>query len=96
MAELHPVDEHQNDSQLIDNELALNDAISELGKYKQTSNNILAVDCEGVSLSKKGELTILSVATREKAYLFDVSKIGKAIFSGGLKEILEDSICKRS
>jgi hypothetical protein len=83
--------EYSDDSQLIDNEIALNDAISELNQYKQTSNNLLAVDCEGVSLSRKGELTILSIATREKAYLFDVLKIGKAIFSGGLPEILEDS-----
>ena len=74
----------------IDNELSLNDAISELKKYKQT-NNHLAVDSEGVSLSRKGELTILSIATREKAYIFDVLKIGKAIFSGGLQEILEDN-----
>jgi hypothetical protein len=80
-----------SNSKLIDNELALNVAISELNQYKQTSNNLLAVDCEGVSLSRKGELTILSIATREKAYLFDVLKIGKAIFSGGLQEILEDS-----
>ena len=82
--------EYSDDSQLIDNEIALNDAISELNQYKQTSNNLLAVDCEGVSLSRKGELTILSIATREKTYLFDVLKIGKAIFSGGLQEILED------
>ena len=46
------------ESQLIDNELALNEAISELHKYKQGNNNLLAVDCEGVSLSRKGELTI--------------------------------------
>ncbi len=83
--------ENSNDSQLIDNELALNDAISEINQYKQTSNNLLSVDCEGVSLSRKGELTILSIATREKAYLFDVLKIGKDIFRGGLQEILEDS-----
>ena len=79
------------ESQLIDNELALNEAISELHKYKQGNNNLLAVDCEGVSLSRKGELTILSIATREKVYIFDMLKVGKAIFSGGLKEILEDS-----
>ena len=79
------------ESQLIDNELALSDAISELYKYKQGNNNLLAVDCEGVSLSRKGELTILSMATREKVYIFDVLKVGKAIFIGGLKEILEDS-----
>lgn len=78
------------ESQLIDNELALNDAISELKKYMQINDSLLAVDCEGVSLSRKGELTILSVATREKVYIFDVFKIGKAIFYGGLREILED------
>lgn len=75
------------DSQVIDDELALNDAISEL----KQNNSLLAVDCEGVSLSRKGELTILSIATREKAYIFDVFKIGKAIFSSGLREILEDN-----
>ena len=79
------------ESQMVDNELALSDAISELNKYTQGNNNLLAVDCEGVSLSRKGELTILSIATKEKVYIFNVFKVGKAIFSGGLKEILEDS-----
>ena len=81
----------RGESQMVDNELALSDAISELNKYTQGNNNLLAVDCEGVSLSRKGELTILSIATKEKVYIFDVFKVGKAIFSGGLKEILEDS-----
>ncbi|XP_028413299.1 piRNA biogenesis protein EXD1-like [Dendronephthya gigantea] len=80
----------QTESQLIDNELVVKDAITELNKYIQTGNSLVAVDCEGVSLSRKGELTILSIATREKAYIFDVFKVGRAIFDSGLREILED------
>ena len=49
-----------------------------------------AVDCEGVSLSRKGTLSIITVATEEKAYIFDVHKLGQAVFSAGLAEILED------
>ena len=71
----------------VDNELALNDALSELKQYNKTSDNILSVDGE----SRKGQLRIISVATREKAYTFDVLTIGKDIFKGGLREILEDS-----
>ena len=79
------------DSQVIDDELTLNVAISDLKQSKQQNNSLLAVDCEGVSLSRKGELTILSIATRNKAYIFDVFKIGEAIFSSGLREILQDN-----
>lgn len=32
----------------------------------------VAVDCEGVSLSKHGRLTLVQVADRSKVYLFDV------------------------
>lgn len=84
-----------SDSQVIDDELALNDAISELKQNKEQNNSLVAVDCEGVSLSRKGELTILSIATKEKAYIFDVFKIGEVIFSSGLREILEDNSQKK-
>ncbi|KAK3736420.1 hypothetical protein QZH41_004031 [Actinostola sp. cb2023] len=53
-------------------------------------NSLLAVDCEGVKLSRKGELTIVTVATEEKAYIFDVIKLKQAAFDGGLREILQD------
>ena len=77
------------DYRLVDDEAGLEDAIPEL-KRKIEPNTLLAVDCEGVSLSRKGELTIITVATEEKAYIFDVLKLGKAVFTGGLGEILED------
>ena len=50
----------------------------------------LAVDCEGVNLSRDGTITIVSVATRNKVYLFDVQQLGAVVFDAGLREILED------
>ena len=78
-----------NDYRLVNDEASLKDAISEL-KGKTDRNTVLAVDCEGVSLSRKGALTIITVATEEKVYIFDVFKLGQAVFSSGLSEILED------
>ena len=77
------------DYKLVDDEASLKETLSEL-KGKLERNTILAVDCEGVSLSRKGELTIITVATEDKAYIFDVLKLGQAVFTGSLGEILED------
>ena len=74
---------------LVDKDVDLKKALAEL-KGKLERNTRLAVDCEGVSLSRKGELTVIVVATEEKAYIFDVLKLGQAIFTEGLGEILED------
>ena len=78
------------DYKLVDDEAGLENAIPELKRYTP-----LAVDCEGVSLSRKGALTIITVATEEKAYIFDVLKLGRAVFSSGLGEILEDKSRKK-
>ena len=74
---------------LVDHEVDLKKALAEL-RGKLERNTRLAVDCEGVSLSRKGELTVIVVATEEKAYIFDVVKLGRAVFTEGLGEILED------
>ena len=55
---------------LVDNDVDLKKAVAEL-KGKLERNTRLAVDCEGVSLSRKGELTVIVIATEEKAYIFD-------------------------
>ena len=78
-----------NDYKLVDDEPSLKDAISEL-KQKIEHNTLLAVDCEGVNLSREGTLTIITVATEEKIYIFDVLKLGQVTFSSGLGQILED------
>jgi len=78
------------DYRLVNDETGLKDAISELKGKIAERNTLLAVDCEGHSLSRKGALTIITVATEEKAYIFDVLKLGQLVFSSGLGEILED------
>ncbi|KXJ15622.1 Exonuclease 3'-5' domain-containing protein 1 [Exaiptasia diaphana] len=73
---------------LVDNNIALNESINTL-KNTPTSA-LLAVDCEGVDLSRKGKLTIVTVATEERAFIFDVIKLKEEVFAEGLREILED------
>ena len=75
---------------LVDDETGLKAALSELKERIEERNTLLAVDCEGDSLSRKGALTIITVATEEKVYIFDVLKLGQVVFSSGLGEILED------
>lgn len=75
---------------LVDDESALQDAIFELKRRVEDQNTLIAVDCEGVSLSRKGALTIITVATEDLIYIFDVLKLGRIVFSSGLGEILAD------
>ena len=74
---------------LVDNTDVLQESLRELKSLKSNAN-LLAVDCEGVNLSRKGELTIVTVATEEKAFIFDVIKLKQAMFDEGLRDILED------
>ena len=78
------------DYRSVDDETGLKDAISELKGKVAERKALLAVDCEGDSLSRKGALTIITVATEEKVYIFDVLKLGQLVFTSGLGEILED------
>ena len=71
---------------LIDeNELEVLDAVRMLGTAET-----LAVDCEGMDMSRYGKLTLLSIATNDQAYLFDILKLGKMAFESGLKSLLEN------
>ncbi|CAE7237916.1 Exd1, partial [Symbiodinium pilosum] len=48
--------------------------------------------CQGINLSRKGEICIIQVATRTGAvYLFDITTLGETAFSGGLKDVLEST-----
>jgi len=81
---------NEYDYKLVNDEIGLKDALAELKGQTAERNTLLAVDCEGDSLSRKGALTIITVATEEKVYIFDVLKLGQVVFSSGLGEILED------
>ncbi|XP_078344466.1 uncharacterized protein LOC144630060 [Oculina patagonica] len=75
---------------LVEDESGLQEAISELKRKITERNTLIAVDCEGDSLSRKGALTIVTVATEEQVHIFDVLNLGKLVFSSGLGEILQD------
>ena len=63
-----------------------------LAKLRECNSpsNLLAVDCEGDNLSRKGKLSIVSVATENHAFLFDVKTLGARVFDEGLRDLLED------
>ena len=53
-------------------------------------HDALAFDCEGVKLGRGGKITLVQIgAKNDTVYLFDVLKLGKDLFSVGMKEILE-------
>lgn len=56
----------------------------------------LAVNAQGVNLSKTGPVTLLQIGTKDgQVYLFDVHTEPMILQEGGLKSILEsDSIVK--
>ncbi|XP_021372172.1 piRNA biogenesis protein EXD1-like [Mizuhopecten yessoensis] len=71
---------------LIEDKGNLTSALSEIKSQK-----LLAVDCEGVHLSRLGELTLLTIATKAEVFIFDIQKLGQAAFDNGLREVLEDN-----
>jgi len=55
--------------------------------------DVIAVDCEGVLMSRTGPVTLLQCATREAVYLIDVQALGARAFdergAGGILDVLE-------
>ncbi len=53
----------------------------------------IAVDCEGVRMSRTGPVTVLQCATRDRLYLIDVQSLGEMCFgdrgAGGVRDVLE-------
>jgi exonuclease 3'-5' domain-containing protein 1 len=64
-------------------------AIEEIRQAIQKGETI-AVDCEGVELSRFGSVTLVNIAVRGQVYLIDVLIIGSAAYDRGLRSILED------
>ncbi|XP_063397486.1 piRNA biogenesis protein EXD1-like [Mytilus trossulus] len=58
---------------------------------KIRNKQMIAVDCEGVNLSRFGSVTLINIGTRDLVYLIDILKIGDSVFDDGLRSILENS-----
>ena len=64
--------------QHVDDLNTLRSAISELKGIME-----LAVDCEGVDLSRTGKLCLIQVGTNGKVFCFDVIALGRKVFDEG-------------
>lgn len=52
---------------------------------------VISVDCEGINLGLKGELTLVEIGTvRGEAFIFDVLQCPNIVTEGGLKALLEN------
>ena len=69
-------------------------ACAALRQRAAETNDALAVDLEGVSLSRHGEICVVQIATarRDAVFAFDICVLGGAAFAGpaGLRGLLED------
>lgn len=57
---------------------------------------VISVDCEGINLGLRGELTLVEIGTvRGEAFIFDVLQCPDIVTEGGLKSLLEnDNVIK--
>ncbi|XP_052777939.1 piRNA biogenesis protein EXD1-like [Mya arenaria] len=75
--------------ELVDQEEEWKRCLDEM-RQAVSKENIIALDCEGDNLSRKGKMQLLSIATRDYAYALDIQKLKLLPFVSGLKEVLED------
>ncbi|XP_060660849.1 uncharacterized protein LOC132794418 [Drosophila nasuta] len=63
---------------------------------KDENNIAVSLDCEGINLGIKGEITLIEIGTaRGEAFLFDVQSCPAMVTDGGLKTLLEhDQVIK--
>lgn len=67
--------------------LFVTDALLKQGKQKQT---VISVDCEGINLGVRGQLTLVEIGTtRGEAFIFDLMACPDIVLDGGLKSLLE-------
>ena len=74
----------------MDSDAEIEPALAQLRERSATAP-FLAVDCEGQTLSRRGKLSVVSVATESHTYLFDIKTLGAKVFDRGLRELLEDT-----
>ncbi|XP_075169853.1 egl_like_exo domain-containing protein [Haematobia irritans] len=57
---------------------------------QQNQSIVISLDCEGINLGVKGEITLIEIGTtRGEAFIFDVRTCPEMINDGGIKALLE-------
>lgn len=68
----------------------LNQAVSTNHSPYASNKLVIGVDCEGVNLGVRGDVTLIQIAIDDGIYIFDVLKCPN-VLDFGLKQILEDN-----
>ena len=58
------------------------------GNPRHKNPSMIAVDLEGINLSRTGQISLVTVATGTAVYVFDVVALGHRVFACGLEEVL--------
>ncbi|CAD7077261.1 unnamed protein product [Hermetia illucens] len=59
-------------------------------KFAQNDQVVISLDCEGINLGIKGQMTLIEIGTtRGEAFIFDILTCPELITDGGLKALLE-------
>ena len=69
----------------------LQDAIFSKAVEHLHKTRTIGVSLEGQFLGRHGKLSLISFATPERVYMFDIVTLGERCFDMGLRQILEDS-----
>uniref|UniRef100_A0A0K8TLD3 Putative exonuclease n=1 Tax=Tabanus bromius TaxID=304241 RepID=A0A0K8TLD3_TABBR len=60
-------------------------------KFAQNDQVVVSLDCEGINLGVKGQLTLIEIGTtRGEAFIFDILTCPELVTDGGLKNLLEN------
>lgn len=70
--------------------LFVTEAMLKFAQQNQNQSIVISLDCEGINLGVKGEITLIEIGTtRGEAFIFDVRTCPEMINDGGLKALLE-------
>jgi len=58
----------------------------------QDKDTFFGCDCEGVRLSRTGQLCLLQIAVKEHVYLFDIVVLGDSAFQSGKNATISFSV----
>ncbi|VDI19390.1 Hypothetical predicted protein [Mytilus galloprovincialis] len=69
-------------------------AVKTIGKYTN-EHKYIAVGFEGDHISRNGSVSILTIATKDDVFIFDILELGKDAFNHGIASILENDLTSK-
>jgi exonuclease 3'-5' domain-containing protein 1 len=81
---------YMNEREVLRENIIFIDTESDVVKYTRDIMNerMISVDCEGYNLCRRGTISLIQIATKDKIYVFDITVLKDKAFELGLKGIL--------